>query len=144
MNCRKHLSAIKNTLKNIRLKATPGRLELLDAFNHALRPLSAKEVGEKLKGRKVDLATIYRNLEALARKGVLKKIDFQDGQARFELAAQKHHHHIICRSCAKVEKVFDCGLEKISKRIIKSGSFAEVHGHSLEFFGLCKACRKGK
>jgi Fur family ferric uptake transcriptional regulator len=73
-------------------------------------------------------------------KGVTRQIQFQEGRARYELANKKHHHHLICNSCGRIEEVEGDLLENMELDIKKKKGF-KVQSHALEFFGLCKNCQ---
>jgi len=85
---------------------------------------------------------MYRALEALIEVGIVRQIDMQHAHAHYELVAgEKHHHHLICKHCSKVEDVESCDIADIECTVLKkSKSFASIQNHSLEFFGLCKKC----
>ena len=51
-----------------------------------------------------DLATIYRSMHLLEKMGMVKRFDFGDGAARFELIGEDddgHHHHLVCTRCSE-------------------------------------------
>jgi Fur family ferric uptake transcriptional regulator len=76
--------------------------------------------------------------------GMVKRFDFGDGAARFELIGEGddgHHHHLICTRCMKVVEIEECALGKIDSRIAAANGFTAVT-HRLEFFGLCPQCQQ--
>jgi Fe2+ or Zn2+ uptake regulation protein len=137
MECKIHLQESAQQLKDQGLKITSVRLKLLDIFKHAKKPLSVKEIYKNLKS--ADLVTLYRNVESLEDQGLLKHIYINSKQAFYELNSSRHHHHITCVQCGKINDIAECEVK------IKKGSipgFAKVTEHSLEFFGLCNKCTK--
>jgi Fur family transcriptional regulator, ferric uptake regulator len=85
--------------------------------------------------------TVYRQLEALAASSWATVTRFADGVARYE-RQEKHHHHVVCRSCQQVEEVqLDHHLAKEERQIAKARGFTHVT-HALEFFGTCGACSR--
>jgi Fe2+ or Zn2+ uptake regulation protein len=122
-------------------KATPSRLSLLQILAKADHPLSIPDILRQAGGR-LNQATVYRALESLVEVSIVRRIDMQHTHAHYELAAgAKHHHHLICKHCGKVEDVDTCDVEDIERSVLKkSKSFASIQNHSLEFFGLCKKC----
>ena len=44
---------------------------------------------------KISIATVYRTVRLLEDAGVIDRLDFGDGRARFEEAKDEHHHHLI-------------------------------------------------
>lgn len=122
-------------------KATPGRLSLLELLATADHPLAIHEIVEAAQGS-LNQATIYRALESLLEVGIVRRVDMQHAHAHYELAeGAKHHHHLICKHCGRVEDVEHCDVSAIEAAVLKkSKSFASIQTHSLEFFGLCKKC----
>ncbi len=142
MNCQQHTAEIKNKLRQNKLKATPARLGLLDVFEHVKKPLSVGDLAQKLGRLGVDKATLYRNVESLEALGLLKKIRLSGRSEYYELASQTHHHHLICKNCGRVSDIEGCKVVANNKNLLKKSGFAEISGHSLEFFGICNNCAK--
>lgn len=89
-----------------------------------------------------DLATIYRAMRLLETMGLVKRYDFGDGIARFELVSgqrEAHHHHLVCTRCREVIEIEECCSETLEKRIAAEHGFQAVT-HRLEFFGICPDC----
>ncbi len=75
--------------------------------------------------------------------GLVKRFDFGDGVARYELVASGEdgrHHHLICTRCANVVEIEDCFPRALEEEIDRRHGFAAVT-HKLEFFGLCPCCQ---
>lgn len=134
---------ITSLIRQAGFKATPAILAIVSVLQHAKKPLTVQEIVEKLT-QKRDKVTVYRILEKLKEKGIVRHVDFQHGHAHYELN-DDDHHHIICTVCGKVEELKECSLENMMQNVIKESTlFAKVIGHSMEFFGICKACIKKK
>ncbi|MDE1976133.1 MAG: transcriptional repressor [Elusimicrobia bacterium] len=118
-------------------RATPGRLRLMRALWKEPAPVTAARLQKSL-GRTLNLATLYRALDALAGVGVVRRVDFRHGHAHYELAApaRAHHHHLACTGCGAVEDV-SCTLRP---RLKRASAFSAITDHAMEYFGLCKAC----
>lgn len=139
--CKRHARAVAQELRKRRLKATPARVRLLDFFNHSTEPVSAADVRRKLK--RVDVATLYRNLDSLSTLGLLTKVRLDEREVRFELSARPHHHHVTCTLCGRVADVpGTCLKPEATRAALKASDFSRIERHSLEFFGLCKTCTK--
>lgn len=130
----------EDELKGVSLKITPARLAAMKLFESHNKPLDAAGIinylAEKLD---IDRVTVYRILNAFTQKGLLRKIEFGEGKARYELNKGKHHH-LICQGCDAIEDISDCGVEVVEKRINQKKNFL-IKRHSLEFFGLCTKCQ---
>lgn len=124
-------------LRSAGLRATPQRLALLLALGNAKRPQTAEELHAKADA---DLVTIYRNLQSLAKAGVVHEVRFKDASVRYELS-HGHHHHIVCTSCGFVEELESCDTLPLDRETLEiSKKFARINEHSLEFFGICRSC----
>lgn len=130
-----------DTLKNAKHKATPRRIAILNVLKKNSTPLTVSQILEKLPITS-NQTTIYRALEALTSTEVVKKIDFGDTGARYELnVGTNHHHHIVCKQCGKVEDIENCSSDELEKLVLKkSKSFTSIQNHALEFFGVCNKC----
>lgn len=130
-------------LWSAKLKATPGRIALLESLEKEHDPISAPLLMRKIP-RTLDRVSIYRALEALVKAGLVKRINTDPAHSSYELAfGRKHHHHAVCTSCGLMEDVAKCDekeLEAIARRSTKN--FGHINSHSLEFFGICRSCEK--
>ncbi len=127
-------------LREADLAATPARIAALRLFESHESPLDAVHLIDHLqKELGIDRVTVFRILNAFVEKGLITKLEFGEGKARYELA-KEDHHHIICENCGAVEDVADTVLPALEKQISKKTGFL-VKRHSLEFFGLCKNCQ---
>lgn len=88
---------------------------------------------------KISLGTVYRNLELLARMGVIQKLDFAGGEARFDGNVARHDH-LRCVRCGRVDDVSAPPLD-LSEGPTNDWSGYRILGHRLEFFGICPECR---
>jgi Fur family ferric uptake transcriptional regulator len=131
-------------LKNSGLKATLPRIKVLEVFqNTNQRHMSAEDVFKTLlaEGSDVGLATVYRVLMQFEQAGILSRNHFESGKAVFELNEGKHHDHMVCVSCGKVEEFYDAEIERRQQHIAKSRGY-ELHDHSLSLYVLCQDCRQ--
>ena len=66
---------------------------------------------------------------------------FEGGQSVFEMAQGKHHDHILCVKCGKVDEFVDDTIEERQKKIAKEKGYA-MTDHSLYIYGVCADCQK--
>jgi Fur family ferric uptake transcriptional regulator len=138
------LSSLAIRLRRESRKITGPRAAILKILHLHRHPLTTKEIHMELAAGSCDLATIYRAMQMLEKMGMVRRSDFGDGTARFELVAEgeNHHvHHLICTQCAQAVKISECFPADIERRIAQTNGFAAVT-HRLEFFGVCPACQK--
>jgi len=132
----------RTLLKNNGKSVTGVRSAILDILRSATSPLSPKQILSLITLKKPDLATIYRNLSLMESLAIINSVDLGEGFKRYEMnRPESHKHHIICRSCGKIEDVEECGLQEIEKKIFRKIGF-KIEKHRLEFFGVCALCRK--
>ena len=124
-------------------KVTGPRQALLNLLRSQPHPMSAKEIFAALPKHQCDLATVYRSLRLLEQMGMVKRFDFGDGTARFELLEEGddgHHHHLVCIRCSGIVELDECSMTELEERIAARNGFKAVT-HKLEFFGLCPRCQ---
>jgi len=130
-------------MKKNNLKLTPPRKLILEALLKNHGPFSAEDIQTKFIKKTCDLATVYRTLTSLEEANIIRRCEFGDGIARYELLDPKHghhHHHLICKECKKVEVIDACELEKSINSFAKKRGFTNI-SHILEFFGICPNCQ---
>ena len=106
--------------------------------------LSAQEAHERIaaSGTKVGIASVYRVLDLLAAQGLLTRVDLGDGVARYESTQPggRHHHHLVCGDCGKVEAFEDNSLERELSRVADRLGYA-MDAHDVVLRGACDDCR---
>lgn len=134
------------SLKNIGLKATFPRLKILELFEKSTqRHMTAEDVYRTLIADNMDigLATVYRVLTQFEQAGLLERHFFESGKAVFEINHGKHHDHLVCIDCGRVEEFYDPEIEKRQKAITQDRGF-EILDHALYIYGRCAQCRTGQ
>src|SRR3974377_1590794 len=94
------LPLLAERLRRRSRKLTGPRQAILNLLRRHRHPLAIKEIFSGLAAGNCDLATVYRSMHLLEEMGMVKRFDFGDGVARFELLAEGddgHHHHLVCR-----------------------------------------------
>lgn len=125
------------------LKKTTSRLAIIDILEKQKIPADVPTILKELRLKKIltNQVTVYRILNNFLEKGIINRIELHEGKFRFELARRKHHHHLVCQNCGKIEDVEDSLIQKLEKQITMKKKFM-VKDHSLEFFGLCAPCQR--
>lgn len=131
-------------LKSSGLKATLPRIKILEVFQQAVqRHLTAEDVYKVLlaDGSDVGLATVYRVLMQFEQAGILSRNHFESGKSVFELNEGKHHDHLVCLDCGRVEEFFDAEIEKRQRAVAQSRGF-DLQEHALSLYAVCakKSC----
>jgi Fur family ferric uptake transcriptional regulator len=126
-------------LKNSGLKATLPRIKVLEVFQKtAQRHMSAEDVFKVLLAEDADvgLATVYRVLMQFEQAGILSRTHFETGKAVFELNEGKHHDHLVCMDCGRVEEFYDAEIEKRQRSVAEARGF-ELQDHALALYAAC-------
>jgi len=84
---------------------------------------------------RISIATVYRTVRMFDEAGILERHDFGDGRARYELADQEHHDHLIDLRTGKVVEFNDDQIEALQKQVAERLGYNLVD-HRLELFGL--------
>jgi Fur family ferric uptake transcriptional regulator len=143
---RQEMSTLTGHLRRQARKITGPRAAILEILRQHPRPFTNKEIFAALPKGRCDLATIYRAMHLLEGLGMVKRFDFGDSTARFELVGEGndgHHHHLVCTRCAEVVEIGECFPHEIETRIAAANRFTSVT-HKLEFFGICPECQSAQ
>lgn len=137
------LEMLSERVRKAGMKVTQQRTQVLSVLLNNTSPLTVDEIFKQLapESDSADLVTIYRILKKFEDSLLVNRLEFGDGISRFELTLESghHHHHVICRSCQKVETLHLCDLDKQIKAVEALG-YGQL-SHRLDFFGLCKNCQ---
>jgi Fe2+ or Zn2+ uptake regulation protein len=124
-------------------RVTRSRREVLETLQRLRRPSTPKQILDAVAHGGCDLATVYRSMALFEGMGLVRRVDFGDGLARFEIADADpnghHHHHLVCRACGLIVRLDDCILAEMDARLAGRYGFTEIT-HRLEFFGVCPKC----
>ena len=137
------LCNLTEQLRSKSRKITGPRQAILEVMRQESHPVTTKEIMAALPTGVCDRVTIYRAMHLLETMELVRRFDFGDGTARFELVrgnTEDHHHHLICRACSVVIELEECFPSDLEKRIARDSGFQRL-SHKLEFFGICPKCQ---
>jgi Fur family ferric uptake transcriptional regulator len=126
-------------LKSSGLKATLPRLKILEVFQRSQqRHMTAEDVYKLLLAEDADigLATVYRVLMQFEQAGLLSRSHFESGKSVFELNEGKHHDHLLCLTCGRVEEFYDAEIEARQRLVSEQRGFA-LQEHALSLYAVC-------
>ncbi len=83
----------------------------------------------------ISLATVYRTVKLFDEAGILDKLEFGDGRARYEDADREHHDHLIDMNSGEVIEFFDDEIEALQEKIATRLGY-RLKGHKLELYGV--------
>lgn len=130
-----------SSLHNDGHRLTKIRKSIIKIFSDTEKPLSVNTIGKRLKslGVSADKATIYREINFLSKNGLINELFIDSKRSYYESAALKHHHHLICRNCGKVDNITNCLVKNLIDNVYKKRGF-KIEKHILEFYGVCSSC----
>ena len=82
----------------------------------------------------ISLATVYRTVKLFEEHGILEKVEFGDGRARYEAADREHHDHLIDLDTGEVIEFVDPEIEALQEKIAQRLGY-RLKGHRMELFG---------
>ena len=103
--------------------------------------LSAQEIHDRLRKarRPVGIASVYRALETLA-DGAVDAIRSDAVETTYRrCGSDRHHYHLVCRDCGKVEAFSDSRLERAIDRVADGLGYS-VEEHEVVLAGVCADC----
>jgi Fur family transcriptional regulator, ferric uptake regulator len=135
---------IYTLLKEAGYRLTKPRRAVTHVLMSAQTPLSIEAIHDRLGNRSINRVSIYRTMQLLCNLGVVRRLQFHEGFARYELADSfgSHHHHFVCNLCGRVEDIAVCPLAATEQAIIHRTQ-SRITSHSLEFYGVCGPCAQG-
>jgi Fur family ferric uptake transcriptional regulator len=93
-------------------------------------------------GSKVSRATVYRTLALLVEGGFLETLDAGQDELLYEhVLGHRHHDHLVCIDCGRIEEFSDERIEEFQREIALRKGF-RLQYHNLRLFGTCAACTK--
>ncbi|MDR9393455.1 Fur family transcriptional regulator [Roseovarius sp. SYSU LYC5161] len=84
---------------------------------------------------RISIATVYRTVKLFEEAGIIDKLEFGDGRARYEDAERDHHDHLIDLNSGEVIEFVDPEIEELQERIARKLGY-RLKGHRLELYGV--------
>ena len=126
-------------LKSTGLKATVPRLKILQLFQQGgQRHMTAEDVFRLLMAEQSDvgLATVYRVLAQFEQAAILSRSHFEGGKAVYEINEGRHHDHLVCLDCGRVEEFYDEQIETRQNEVARAKGFS-IADHALSLYANC-------
>jgi len=83
----------------------------------------------------ISLATVYRTVRVFEQAGVLSRLDFGDGRARYEPEPRHHHDHLIDTVTGEVIEFHNAEIERLQDQVARQLGYRLV-GHRLSLYGV--------
>ncbi|NUT33097.1 MAG: transcriptional repressor [Hamadaea sp.] len=127
-------------LRGAALRVTRPRVAVLGAV-HARPHADAEAILEAVRGDlpAVSHQTVYDSLRALTDAGLVRRIEPPGSAARYESRVGDNHHHLVCRSCARIVDV-DCATGSAPCLGASGGHGFAVDEAEIVYWGRCPDC----
>ncbi|HEX7316800.1 MAG TPA: transcriptional repressor [Pyrinomonadaceae bacterium] len=124
------------------LSMTSQRAAVYDYLGRVSHHPTAEEIFLQIKGElpKISLATVYKNLEALAACGAITKLGYGDASARYDVRTDRHYH-ARCTGCGRIWDV-EAGADAAAFERLKPPAGFRVEEARLEVVGRCRDCAR--
>ena len=124
------------------LRLTPQRLMILELLEKSSGHIAPEDIYQQVLRRypMINRSTVYRTLEVLEELGMVRHGHVADGAARYHLARDHHHIHLVCHRCGATVEDDDLEIGDAFARAL-----AERHGFKADLThfpisGLCSCC----
>ena len=110
---------------------------ILELINQSDRHMTAEQLFLELKEKepKVVQATVYNNLNALYREGLIRKVAVEGAPDRYDKI--RKHDHLVCKTCGALSDVNFEDLTKSLEEQLGEG----ILSYDLKVLYLCPKCR---
>ncbi|KPQ14974.1 MAG: Mn-responsive transcriptional regulator Mur [Rhodobacteraceae bacterium HLUCCA09] len=119
------------------LRLTEQRRVIAEVLSESRDHPDVEELHSRAQARdeRISLATVYRTVKLFEEAGLLDKLEFGDGRARYEDAERAHHDHLIDMNSGEVIEFVDAEIEALQERIAERLGY-RLMGHKLELYGV--------
>jgi len=139
------LEEFKTLLKKNGEKFTIQREIILETLYNSDEHLTPEALHQLIQKQhpelKTGIATVYRTLARLEESDMVTSLSFGAQGKKYELGAKDHHDHMICTECGNITEFVDKEIEDRQHKIADEFGF-KMTDHSMQIYGLCKACQK--
>ncbi len=124
------------------IQVTAQRLAVMRAV--AARPhVTADGVAEVSRAEigAISLQSVYDALGVLVAEGLVRRIEPAGSPARFEARVGDNHHHVICRTCGRMDDV-DCAVGVAPCLTAADDMGYHIDEAEVIYWGRCAACAR--
>lgn len=122
------------------LRLSTARRLVLEALFDADGPVSAAHLARTLS---IDESSVYRNLELLEQRGLLRHLHLGHSPGLYVLATHDEVEYLYCERCAKVTAVAPERLDSVRAEIARRFGYTPQFTH-FAIVGLCQDCAAGR
>lgn len=136
------LDTILAQCKDAGLRRTKALATLVETLIMSDSPMTLADLSEhKNLTELCDRATVFRLLQKLSDKGVVRRLGLHERAAYFTLLIPgRHQDFLICTDCGDIQPIkAPCPVHQLEKEIAENTGYTSLY-HELEFFGTCPEC----
>jgi Fur family ferric uptake transcriptional regulator len=118
------------------------RLNIIDVFMGTEEHITLEQMYRLLreKGYDYDPEFVRQCMKRMVDLGFAQKKQFEGQPVRYEHHhLGRHHDHLICTKCGKIEEFADEDMERLQLKIAARQGFHMLQ-HRMEIYGLCSEC----
>lgn len=119
------------------LRMTDQRRTIAEVLERATDHPDVEDLYSRASARdpNISIATVYRTVKLFEEAGILERVDFGDGRARYEDAEREHHDHLIDLNTGEVIEFVDPEIEALQEKIAEKLGY-RLKGHRMELYGV--------
>lgn len=126
-------------LRDSGLRVTSQRQAVLAALS-AQPHATAAALAAALSASPMSKQGLYNVLDDLRRVGLVRCIEPAGSAARYELRVGDNHHHVVCRTCGRMEDI-DCAVGDAPCLEPAQAAGFVVDEAEVTWWGVCAPCR---
>ena len=132
-------------LKRHGLRMTPQRLMILELLEQSSGHIAPEDIYQQVHQRypMINRSTVHRTLDVLEQLGMVRHGHVADGAARYHLARDVHHLHLVCHRCGHALEIDDLSIaDPFAALLLERLGFRADLTH-FPISGVCAGCAKG-
>ena len=84
---------------------------------------------------RISIATLYRTVRLFEDAGILDRVDFRDGRARYQEAGIEHHDHLIDLQSGEIIEFHNEKIEQLQELVARELGYRLVD-HRMELYAV--------
>jgi Fur family ferric uptake transcriptional regulator len=135
------IEAAAALLRDRGMRLSAARRLVLEALFAVERPITADEIADGLGGElaRTDVASVYRNLEALETVGLVRHVHLGHGPGLYALSGERDREYLTCEHCGAYEVLDPESLDEVRDLVRRRFGFEARFTH-FPIVGLCSRC----